>query len=146
MAHLTKQLAWSSAIWTPLHTCQNLHVPVHRLLSAAYGPPLLTKQDEVQKLPGYQPHPNVEILLLEHEQANIRMFHISSCWLDIINSFRPKLIPAVIQTPRLQFVYWLPFIYYNQLCCIIYSIQRHKRSSPYFHPSYCEGCAECNRY
>jgi len=28
------------------------------------------KQHEGQKLPGYQPHPNVEILLLEHEQAN----------------------------------------------------------------------------
>lgn len=28
------------------------------------------KQHEGQKLLGYQPHPTVEILLLEHEQAN----------------------------------------------------------------------------
>jgi hypothetical protein len=99
--------------------CQNVQVPVHRLLSAAQGHLPLTKQHEGQKLLGYQPHPNVEILLLEHEQANTRMFHISSCRLDIVNSFRQKLIPAVIQSPRLQFVYKLPYIYYNHLCCII---------------------------
>ena len=71
--------------------CQNLHVLFHRLLSAAWGPPLLIKQHEGQKLPGYQPHPNVEILLLKHEEANIRMFHISSFWL---NNLWTSLIPS----------------------------------------------------
>lgn len=67
-------------IWRLLHKCQNhLHLAVHRLLSAAHGRPPLTKQHESKKL-RYPPQPNVAILHLEREHANISMFHISSCW------------------------------------------------------------------
>jgi len=46
-----------------------IHVRIFKFqFTAAQGPPPLTNWHEGQELPGYQPHPNVQILPLEHNR------------------------------------------------------------------------------